>query len=152
MKYWLIKSEPDAYSIDDLKRDKKTPWEGVRNFQARNHMREMEKGDLILFYHSSTEPMGVVGIAKVGSIAHADETQFKKGDYFEPRATRDNPVWECVDVVFVSKAKHPVLLGDLRRDEALNGMVLLQRGSRLSVQPVSAAHFAHIRSLMEGRS
>lgn len=152
MRYWLIKSEPDAYSIDDLKRDKKTSWEGVRNFQARNYMREMEKGDLMLFYHSSTEPMGVVGIAKVASTAHADESQFKKGDYFEPRATREKPVWDCVDVAFVSKAKNPALLSDLKRDEALSGMVLLQRGSRLSVQPVSEAHFAHIRSLMEGRS
>lgn len=149
MNFWLIKSEPSTYSIDDLKRDKKTAWEGVRNFQARNHMRMMKKGDLVLFYHSSSDPMCVAGIAKVSSGVHADESQFKTGDYFEPRSTRLKPVWECVDVSFVETAGHPILLRDMRTDPALRGMQLLQKGSRLSVQPVSPEHFAHIRSLMK---
>lgn len=149
MQYWLIKSEPNTYSIDDLKREKQIAWEGVRNYQARNHMRAMKKGDEMLFYHSSVEPMGVAGIARVAHVAHADESQFEKGDYFEPRATKEKPVWECVDVAFVEKAPRLVPLDQLKRDTQLEGMVLLQRGSRLSVQPVSAAHFAHIRSLFK---
>ncbi len=149
MQYWLVKSEPDAYSIDDLKRDTTTAWEGVRNYQARNHMRAMKKGDLVLFYHSSAQPMGVAGIAQVSALAHADESQFKKGDYFEPKATRETPIWDCVDISFVEKAKRFCLLSDMKADSQLRGMLLLQRGSRLSVQPVSAAHFAHIRTLMK---
>ncbi len=148
MQYWLIKSEPNTYSIDDLKREKRTPWEGVRNYQARNHMRAMKKGDLILFYHSSTSPMCVAGIARVASSAHSDESQFKKGEYFEPRATRSVPVWECIDVEFVEKATHPVTLAELKNDKKLAGLTLLQRGSRLSVQPVGEKHFSHIRALM----
>ena len=149
MNYWLIKSEPDTYSIDHLKREKKTAWEGVRNYQARNHMRAMKKGDKLLFYHSSTAPVGIAGIATVAQEAHADESQFKKADYFEPRATKEKPVWECIDVAFEEKAKRFVALNELKKDTKLQGMVLLQRGSRLSVQPVSAVHFAHIRALME---
>lgn len=148
MNYWLIKSEPETYSIDHLKRDKVTAWEGVRNYQARNHMRSMKKGDLILFYHSSTDPAGIAGVARVSAPAHADMSQFKKGDYFEPRATKEKPVWECVDVEYVETAARYVPLEALRQDKALSSMVLLQRGSRLSVQPVTAAEFAHIRSLM----
>jgi predicted RNA-binding protein with PUA-like domain len=149
MQYWLIKSEPGTYSIDDLRRDKQTAWEGVRNYQARNHMRSMKKGDLLLFYHSSADPTCIAGIAKVVSGPHADDSQFKKSsEYFEPRASHENPVWECVDVEFVEKAKHPLDLDEVRKDPALAGMVLLQRGSRLSVQPVSAEHFAHIRTLL----
>lgn len=147
MNFWLIKSEPESYSIDDLKRDKRTAWEGVRNYQARNHMVAMKKGDLVLFYHSSSEPMGIAGVAKVAAEAHADESQFKKGDYFDSKAKREKPIWMCVDVGFEAKAKRFVSLSTLREDKNLAGMVLLQRGSRLSVQPVSAAHFAHIKKL-----
>jgi predicted RNA-binding protein with PUA-like domain len=147
-KYWLVKSEPESYSIDDLKRDKKTAWEGVRNYQARNHMRAMKKGDLVLFYHSSTDPTGIAGIAKVTNEAHADESQFKKGDYFEPRATKEKSVWECVDLAYVAHGKKFVSLEDLRKESKLKQMVLLQRGSRLSVQPVTAAEFAHIKKLL----
>jgi predicted RNA-binding protein with PUA-like domain len=146
MKYWLIKSEPEGYSIDDLKRDGKTAWEGVRNFAARNHMRDMTKGDLILFYHSSTKPMGVVGIAEVSAEAHPDESQFKKGDYTEPKATLEKPIWYCVDVAFVEKFPDIVTLEAIKRDEALEGMVL-RTTSRLSVQPVSQKQFEHIRRL-----
>lgn len=149
MNYWLIKSEPESYSIDDLKRDKVTAWEGVRNYQARNYMREMKKGDLVLFYHSSTDPAGVSGIARVAQAAHPDMSQFTQGDYFEPRATSESPVWECVDVAFVAKGKRIVALDMLRKEKMLGGMALLQRGSRLSVQPVTEAEFAHIRALLQ---
>lgn len=149
MNYWLVKSEPDAYSIDDLMRDKSTAWEGVRNYQARNHMRAMKKGDLVLFYHSSTDPAGVAGIAKVSGEVHPDMSQFREGDHFEPRATADKPVWECVDITFVEKAKRFVPLEELRRDAVLADMVLLRPGTRLSVQPVAKDEFAHIRSLLK---
>lgn len=152
MHYWLVKSEPESYSIDDLKRDKTTAWEGVRNFQARNHMKAMQKGDLVLFYHSSTDPTGVAGIAKVSAAAHPDMSQYTKGDYFEPRATMERPVWECVDMQFVEKAKRFLPLTEMRADKKLANMVLLQRGSRLSVQPVTESEFAHIRALLKERS
>ncbi|MBP9757405.1 MAG: EVE domain-containing protein [Candidatus Pacebacteria bacterium] len=148
MNYWLIKSEPDTYSIDELKRDKTTAWEGVRNYQARNHMRAMKKGDLVLFYHSSTEPTGIAGIAEVATNVHPDMSQFKNGNYFEPRARKDAPVWDCVDISFVSKAKEFIPLSTLKDDAKLDGMVLLQRGSRLSVQPVTKEQFAHIQALL----
>ena len=104
MNYWLLKSEGTSYSIDDLKRDKVTPWSGVRNYQARNFMQSMHVGDLCLFYHSSANPAGIYGIAKVASKAKADETQFdKKSHYFEPRASKAKPVWFCADIKFVKK-------------------------------------------------
>ena len=137
MKYWLLKSEPSSYSIDDLKRDKKTAWEGVRNYQARNYMQEMQKGDLALFYHSGSDDKGVFGIAKVVAAAHPDESQFEKGDYhFDPKSTREKPIWYCVDVAFVKKFKEPVLLGAIKADTELSGIMVAARGSRLSVQPV----------------
>jgi predicted RNA-binding protein with PUA-like domain len=149
MNYWLIKSEGNCYSIDDFKRDKKTAWEGIRNYQARNYMKSMEKGDLLLYYHSITKPMGVYGIAKVVGLAHPDESQFNKKDEMEydPKATKDKPIWYCVDVGFVEKFKTPVTLEAMKKDAKLKGMVVLAKGSRLSVQPVSEKHFEHVRSL-----
>ena len=151
MNYWLIKSEADCYSIDDLKKDKKTAWTGVRNYQARNFMQQMQLGDRVLFYHSNgtkENPTGVYGTAKVVKIAHRDTTQFEKGgEYFEPRATHEKPVWYCVDVGFVEKFKNPVSLTEIKLDPKLSGIVVAQTGSRLSVQPVSEAHFAHITKL-----
>jgi predicted RNA-binding protein with PUA-like domain len=148
MNYWLLKSEPTAYSIDDLKRDKKAAWEGVRNYQARNFMKEMQVGDLALFYHSSAEPTGVFGVAKVVGAAHADESQFdKKDSHYDPRATREKPIWFCPDVAFVQKFNEPVPLGVLKADKALAGIMVAQQGSRLSVQPVSEKHFKHILRL-----
>ena len=149
MRYWLIKSEGSCYSIDDLKRDKKTPWTGIRNYQARNFMRDdMHVGDLVLFYHSlgTTEnPSGVYGIAKVASKSHPDMTQFEKSDmHFEPKATKEKPIWFCVDMSFVKKFKTPVNLGTLKLDRSLDGMEVRRAGSRLSVQPVSEKHFKHI--------
>jgi predicted RNA-binding protein with PUA-like domain len=149
MRHWLMKSEPQAYSIDDLARDKKTLWTGVRNFQARNLMTDdMKVGDPVIFYHSSSDPSGVAGLGKISKAAVADPTQFdEKSDYYEPRATKETPVWRCVEVKFVKKAKAILPLDALRKEKALDGMVLLQRGSRLSVQPVEPAAFARIVEL-----
>jgi predicted RNA-binding protein with PUA-like domain len=146
MNYWLLKTEPGAYSIDDLKRDKRTSWEGVRNYQARNFMRQMQPGDLALLYHSSSEPLGVFGVAKIVTEAHPDESQFNKKDsHYDPKATRAKPIWFCPDIEFVEKFKEPVLLGAIKADPALRGIMLAAPGSRLSVQPVSQKHFEHIR-------
>ena len=143
-RYWLMKTEADCFGIDDLKRDGVTPWEGVRNYQARNFMMKMEVGDVVFFYHSNgtkENPTGIYGTATVSAKAHPDITQFeKKGEYFEPRATREKPVWFCVDVSFLSKWKEPVTLVEIKLDPTLNGMLVAQTGSRLSVQPVSGVH------------
>ena len=155
MNYYLLKSEASCYSIDDLKREKKTAWTGVRNYQARNFMRGMNVGDLILFYHSNgtpKEPTGIYGIAKVCTKAHPDETQFNKyDDHYDPKATRVKPIWECVDVQFVKKFTHPVTLSDIKFEPSLKGMMLAQKGSRLSVQPVLEKHFNEIIQLVGGR-
>ena len=149
MNYWLIKSEASCYSIDDLKRDKRTPWSGIRNYQARNFMRdEMRVGDQVLFYHSNGTPempTGIYGVAKVVSKPHQDETQFDKNDeHYDPKATQANPIWACVDVGFVRKFKQPITLTELKRDSKLRGLAVLERGSRLSVTPVSPEHFERI--------
>ncbi len=147
MKHWLIKSEGDCYSIDHLKKDKRTAWEGIRNYQARNFMmRDMQIGDLLLFYHSISVPTGVYGVARVVSKAHPDASQFDKKDmHFDPKATPAKPIWFCVDVAFVEKFKQPVSLETIKKDPKLDGMVVRAKGSRLSVQPVSAKHFEYIR-------
>jgi predicted RNA-binding protein with PUA-like domain len=142
MATWLIKSEPDVYSIDSLAKDRKTRWTGVRNFQARNHMMAMAVGDPLIYYHSSADPPGVAGLARVCRAASPDELQFDPGsDYFEPRASAERPVWQCVEVAFVAKARPFVPLPLLKAEPGLEGMELLRKGSRLSVQPVSDAHF-----------
>lgn len=129
MKHWLIKSEATTYSIDDLKKDGSTAWSGVRNYQARNFMRDgMKKGDLVLFYHSSAEPPGVAGVCRVSKEA-----------YLEAK-----PDWMMVDVEFVEKLKRFVSLDDLKADKRLHGMLVTKRGTRLSVQPVDKAHFDEI--------
>ncbi len=155
MNYWLIKSEAGCYSIDDLKKDKKTSWGGVRNYQARNFMmRDMQVGDGVLFYHSGgphkgkAEP-GVYGLAKVASNAHSDETQFnKKDEHYDAKATKEKPIWYCVDMAFVKKFKVPVTLPEIRLDPAFAGMPLLARGQRLSVMPVSKKHFEYMLTLV----
>lgn len=148
-RYWLLKSEGDVYGIDALKKDKKTPWTGVRNYRARNIMRdEMSVGDLCLFYHSSSNPMGVFGIAKVNSRPYPDPTQFdKKSDYFDPKATKEKPIWYLVDVVYVKKLERPVTLAEMKAESALAGM-MVTKPIRLSVQPVSEKHFRHIVETM----
>jgi predicted RNA-binding protein with PUA-like domain len=151
MKYWLMKSEPDVFSFDDLKkRPKKTePWNGVRNYQARNFMRdEMQIGDLILFYHSSCEIPGVAGIAKVSSKPYPDSTQFdKKSEYFDPKATEESPRWFLVDVSFEEDLKKLVSLEEIRNHKKLSEMRLLQKGNRLSILPVTKEEFEYIRKL-----
>ncbi len=149
MNYWLVKSEPSCYSIDDFKKDKKTAWTGIRNYQARNFLRDsMKVGDMVFFYHSSTDPMAIVGLGKVVSKPHADETALnKKDDHFDPKATKENPIWYCVDLSFVKKFKTPVTLSQIKFRSELSGMMLVQQGSRLSVQPVSKLEFDTVMKL-----
>ena len=149
MKYWLMKSEPEAFSIDDLQRVGREPWSGVRNYLARNFMRQMAVGDGVLFYHSNTKVPGVVGVAEVACDAYPDPTQFqKKSHYFDPKATREEPRWQLVDVSFKRKLSRVVSLEELRAaGERLDDFELLRRGSRLSVMPVSAANWKTILSL-----
>jgi predicted RNA-binding protein with PUA-like domain len=147
MNFWLMKSEPDEFSIDDLKRVKVEPWSGVRNYQARNFMRGMHKGDGVLFYHSSCEVPGVAGIAEVASAAYADPTQFDpKSDYFDAASRRDEPRWSLVDVKFRRKLKRVITLAELKGREELKDMVLLRPGNRLSVSPVTDAEWDFILS------
>lgn len=146
--YWLVKSEPESYGIEHLKKDKKTAWTGVRNFQARNYMRAMQVGDLVLFYHSNTKEPGVYGIAKVASKPYADPTQFDASShYFEKRATKEKPVWELVDLAFVKKLARPVLLPHLRDDARTSTMQILRTGSRLSVTPVMEKEYEGVLAL-----
>lgn len=157
MNYWLIKSEADCYSIDDLKADSKknksVPWSGIRNYQARNFMRDsMKVGDLCLFYHSGgtpDAPTGVYGVARVASKPYPDPTAFDKKDgHYDPKSKKESPTWILVDMAFVEKFKHSVTLADIKIDPKLNGIMVAQRGSRLSIQPVSEAHFKYIRDIL----
>ena len=148
MNYWLMKSEPDEFSIDDLKTRKSEPWSGVRNYQARNHLRAMRKGDLVLFYHSSCEVPGVVGIAEVATEAHPDPTQFDpKSDYFDAASKRDEPRWSLVDVKFKRKLKRTITLTELKGRKELGDFALTRTGNRLSVLPVSKAQWDFILAL-----
>ena len=148
MKYWLMKSEPDCFSIDDLHqlKNQTTPWDGVRNYQARNMMRdEMSIGDQIFFYHSSCQPPGIVGIAEVASNAYPDETAFDpEADHYDPKSDRDNPRWFLVDVKFKEKFAHMIPLQELKESPELETMQLLRKGNRLSVMPVEKAHWQFI--------
>jgi predicted RNA-binding protein with PUA-like domain len=137
MRYWLFKSEPHAYSFEQLQHDRTTPWSGVRNFQARNNMIEMRIGDLGFFYHSSIAEPAAVGIVRVVKEAYPDFTAWEKGgEYYDPRSTRDKPMWQMVDVEYVEPLEHPVTIAMMRADTRLVGMELLKKGQRLSVQPV----------------
>jgi predicted RNA-binding protein with PUA-like domain len=144
--YWLLKSEGTCYSINDLKKDGVTAWEGVRNFQARNFMTQgMKVGDGILFYHSSSKPTGVFGLAQVASMAHPDvSAQNKKDEHYDPRATTANPVWMCVDVKYVETFKNPVTLDQIKFQPKLVGMTILKQGNRLSITPVSETEYNEI--------
>lgn len=149
MNYWLLKSEPSAYGIDDLARDRTTAWTGVRNYQARNFMRDgMRRSDRAFFYHSSCEEPGIAGIVEVAKAAYPDETQFeRKSKYYDAGATRGNPHWFNVDVKLVTKTRL-VGLAELRGHKALAGMQLLRRGNRLSITPVTAAEWNTIMDLL----
>lgn len=148
-RFWLMKSEPEVYSIDQLAKDGKTAWTGVRNYQARNFMRDgMRVGDLVLFYHSSSEPPGVAGIARVASEAYPDPTQFDAASvYHDPDSDPTDPRWQLVDVAFVERAPRFVPLAALKAAPELEGMPVLQRGQRLSVQPVEERHFRAVLAL-----
>jgi predicted RNA-binding protein with PUA-like domain len=143
MNHWLLKTEGDCYSIDDLKKDKKAAWTGVRNFQARNFMRDsMKVGDGVLIYHSSSDPSGVFGLAKVIKTGVVDETAFdKKDEHFDPKSKRESPTWICVEIAFVRKFKEPFVLQDMKAEPRLSNMRTLQRGNRLSVTPVTKEEF-----------
>jgi predicted RNA-binding protein with PUA-like domain len=150
MRYWLMKSEPSVFSIDDLAKAPKqtTSWDGVRNYQARNLLREAAVGDGVIFYHSSADPPSAVGTATIARAAYPDATQFDaKGDYFDPDSKEDEPRWFVVDVKFAQKFARAVTLAELRAVPALEGMVLLRKGSRLSVQPVTPAEWKVICKL-----
>lgn len=148
--YWLMKSEPDEFSIDDLERVGTEPWSGVRNYQARNYMwKQMRVGDGVFFYHSNAAIPGITGLATVASTPYPDPTQFDaRSDYFDPKSTREDPRWWLVDIGFERKLARIISLDELRgHAEALDDFVLLRRGTRLSVLPVSAAQWSHILKL-----
>ncbi len=154
-RYWLMKSEPSAFSIEDLEKSPKrmTCWDGVRNYQARNFMRAMAVDDQVLFYHSSTEPPAVVGIVEVVRTAYPDATQFDKtSHHYDPASVRSAPRWDMVDIRYRQTFKTSLSLDRLRQDPKLKGMVLLQKGSRLSVQPVTEAEWAVVLKLAGAKS
>lgn len=146
MRHWIFKSEPGCYSIDDLKRDGETFWDGVRNYQARNLPRdEVRTGDLVFFYHSNAKPPAIAGLARVGAVGEPDPTAWDLADeHFDPRSTPEKPVWFGVRVAFEARFEEPLSLAQLKADPALDGLPLLQRGQRLSVLPVDAAHAKHL--------
>ena len=149
-RYWLMKSEPDAFSIDDLEKVGTEPWNGVRNYQARNFLRSMQVGDGVLFYHSNCKVPGIAGLARVASKAYPDDTQFdRKSPYYDPKATREEPRWMLVDVAFERKLKRVIPLEEIRQHtEALGeGFALTSKGTRLSVMPVTAAQWKLLLSL-----
>lgn len=147
--YWLMKSEPDVFSIDDLAKKNRSGWDGVRNYQARNYMRDnMKIGDIVLFYHSSCEVPGIAGIAKVCKESHPDPSQFdKKSEYFDEKSTKENPRWYMVEVEFVKKLSKIITLQDLKNTNGLESMPVVQKGSRLSINPVTAKEYKIIQDL-----
>lgn len=148
MAYWLVKSEPSVYSVADFAKDRVTGWHGVRNYQARNFLKTMAVGDKVLFYHSNEEPVGVAGIGRVKRVAYPDPSQFDRlSEYFDSRAKADAPRWFCPDLEFIAAFREVVPLSALRAEKALADMVLLKRGTRLSVQPVTLAQFRAIERL-----
>jgi predicted RNA-binding protein with PUA-like domain len=150
--HWLIKSEAEVYSIDHLAKDGTTAWTGVRNFKARNFMREMKVGDPLLYYHSNGDPSGAAGVAKVTKQAFPDATQFDRtSDYFEPKANPEKPYWYNVEVGFVSRFARFVSLEEIKEDPKLRDMLLISgKASRLSVQPIEKRHFDHLVKLGSG--
>ena len=147
LQYWLMKSEPDAFSIDDLKKQGASPWDGVRNYQARNFMKTMKVGDLVFFYHSSCQPAGIAGIAKVTRSAYPDFTCWDtKSAYYDPKSTKETPRWYMVDIDLVEKFSRIIPLSTLKQDPELANMLLVKKGSRLSVMPVQASEWQHILS------
>lgn len=149
MTYWLFKSEPTTYSIDHLKKEKTTYWEGVRNYQARNSLRdEIKKGDLVFFYHSNCKIPGITGIAKVIKSGYPDFTAFDDSStYFDAKSDPNKPRWFMVDIKFIKKFKNTISLSDLRANSKLKNMVILQKGNRLSITPVTEAEWHAILAM-----
>jgi len=149
MTYWLMKSEPDAYSIDDLERDGREPWDGIRNYQARNMMRDdMKIGDEVFFYHSNCKEPGIVGIMKVASEPYPDPMQFDRtSKYYDPKSTKDNPRWCLVDVEFVRKLDRTISLAEIKDTKGLDGLILTRKGNRLSIMPIDNKHWSRLLSL-----
>ena len=136
-KFWLMKSEPDVYSIDTLEKDKVTLWDGIRNYQARNFMRNMKKGDKVFFYHSNCNPPGIVGLMEVIDLDIVDPTQFDKDSkYFDPKSKPDNPGWDCVKVKYISKSKQILSLPQLKILFSEDELLVVKKGNRLSILPV----------------
>ena len=150
--HWLMKCEPSSYTIDDLERDGKTGWEGVRNFQARNFMRDMKRGDPVLFYASNAEPPGVTGLAKIEREAYPDPFAFKRGHrYFDEKSRKEDPTWVSVDIAFVRKFPEIVSLETLKSTPGLEAMMVTKKGSRLSIQPVTPEEYEIVVKLGKKR-
>ena len=149
MNYWLMKSEPDAFSLDDLEAVDSEPWDGVRNYQARNMMRDqMKVGDQVFFYHSNCKVPGIVGIAEVVREGYPDHTAFDpEAKYYDPKSDPDNPRWYMVDLRFVRRLKRTITLQELKEHPELADMPLVRKGNRLSVMPVTASDWAFILGL-----
>jgi len=145
-RYWLMKSEPNAYSIDDLQRDGVTYWDGVRNYQARNFMRDdMRIGDKVIFYHSNTKPPAAVGVAEIVRESYPDFTAFDPSElHFDPKSNEEKPIWFMVDIKFIEKFKRAVSLQEMKENPKLRNMKLVQRGNRLSVMPMSKEEFNEV--------
>jgi predicted RNA-binding protein with PUA-like domain len=150
-RYWLMKSEPDVYSIADLQRDGSTCWDGVRNYQARNFMRDdMRIGDGVLFYHSNAKPMGIYGVAEVVRESYPDHSAFDASDpHYDPKSDPADPTWMMVDIGYVGTFKEPIALETLKQTPGLENMLVIQRGSRLSVQPVTPEEWRIVIGLGE---
>lgn len=144
--YWLIKSEPDVFSLQDLAKVAQEPWDGVRNYQARNFMRDgMNQGDLVLYYHSNCKVPGVVGVARVMSEVYPDPTQWdKKSKYHDPKSSEDKPRWLLVDFAHVAEFPRLVSLADMKADPKLEEMLVVRKGNRLSITPVEGKHFRRV--------
>jgi len=149
MAHWLMKSEPDVYSIDDLERDGREMWDSIRNYQARNMMRDdMRVGDEIFFYHSNCKEPAIAGISRVASEPYPDPTQFDpESRYFDPKSSKDEPRWILVDVEFVRKLEKPITLAEIKAHPGLDDMILTRRGNRLSIMPVGKEHWDLILTL-----
>lgn len=151
MKYWLMKTEPEAYSIDDLRRDRTTLWDGVRNYQARNFMMlDMKVGDMVLIYHSNCAEPAIVGEGTVAKLTVPDPTQFdSESKYYDPKSSPDNPRWHCVTIRYKSTYKTPITLATLRTTKSLHTMLILRPGNRLSVTPVTEKEYRSILKLIQ---
>ncbi|MCG8364343.1 MAG: EVE domain-containing protein [Pseudanabaenales cyanobacterium] len=151
MKYWLMKSEPDVYSIDDLERDREEIWDGVRNYQARNFLRQMKPGDMAFFYHSNTKPPGIAGLMKITDANIDDPTQFDpKNPYYDPKSTPDNPRWQTVKVGYVETFATYISLDTLKQTFEPDQLLVVKRGNRLSVMPVDEVAAEKILAIAQG--